>query len=232
MKLVFSAEVSHTAFYYSINYRNGHDTMEQMKQKSSRYQQVAVALAKQIVDGKYQLGEKIKARSTIASNFNVSPETARKSVNLLVDLDILSVKHGSGVTVISKEKALSFLNKFESTNSLQELKHELKHHLLKQKQELERIEQLVDNIVDQTRDINNRYPFEPFQLLLKNESSQLGIPLKELNLWHATGATVIAIERAGELMLSPGPYAILEQGDTIYFVGNELAYSRMKHLFL
>lgn len=91
--------------------------------KNSRYQQIAVALAKQIADGKYSIGEKIKARSTIASNFNVSPETARKAINLLVDLEIVTVQHGSGVTVTSKEAAQLFLKKFESTNSLQELRN-------------------------------------------------------------------------------------------------------------
>ncbi|MGT2754489.1 TrkA C-terminal domain-containing protein [Streptococcus ovis] len=206
--------------------------MDKMKYKSSRYQQVAVALAKQIVDGKYSIGEKIKARSTVASNFNVSPETARKAINLLVDLEIVEVKHGSGVTVLSRENAQTFLNKFESTNSLQELKNGLKEQILKQKEELDKMEQLVENIVAHTRDINNTYPFEPFQLLLENDSPLFGQQLKELNLWQTTGATLIAIERKGEIMLSPGPYALLERGDKIYFVGNEQTYSRVKNLFL
>lgn len=206
--------------------------MDKMKYKSSRYQQVAVALAKQIVDGKYSVGEKIKARSTVASNFNVSPETARKAINLLVDLEIVEVKHGSGVTVLSRKNAQTFLNKFESTNSLQELKNGLKEQILKQKEELDKIEQLVEHLVAHTRDINNTYPFEPFQLLLENDSPLFGQQLKELNLWQTTGATLIAIERKGEIMLSPGPYAFLERGDKIYFVGNEQTYSRVKNLFI
>ena len=51
-----------------------------------RYQQIAVAIAERIVDGKYPIGSKIYARSTLASNFNVSPETARKAINVLVEL--------------------------------------------------------------------------------------------------------------------------------------------------
>ena len=192
--------------------------------KNSRYQQIAVALAKQIADGKYSIGEKIKARSTIASNFNVSPETARKAINLLVDLEIVAVQHGSGVTVTSKEAAQLFLKKFESTNSLQELRNELRLQIQKQRQEL-------DGFEAHTRDINNSFPFEPFQLYLNQVSELYGKQLKELNLWQTTGATIIAIERNGEIMLSPGPYAVLEKGDTIYFVGSELTYSRMKNLF-
>lgn len=62
--------------------------MDKISQKGARYQQVAVALARQIVEGKYAIGEKIKSRTTLSSNFNVSPETARKAINILVDLDI------------------------------------------------------------------------------------------------------------------------------------------------
>ncbi len=35
--------------------------------KSSKYQQVAVAVAKRIADGDYEVGEKLKSRSTVAS---------------------------------------------------------------------------------------------------------------------------------------------------------------------
>ncbi|HEM6290464.1 TPA: GntR family transcriptional regulator [Streptococcus suis] len=205
--------------------------MKLVKQGNSRYQQVAVALAKQIMNGKYSVGEKLKARSTVASNFNVSPETARKAINLLVDLDIVEVRHGSGVTVLSKENAQNFLKTFETAHSLQEQKLELKEHIARQKQELDQIEKMVEQIVAQTRSINNTYPFEPFQLLLDKDSDLFGCQLKELNLWQTTGATLIAIERNGEIVLSPGPYAVLEKGDTIYFVGSEQTYSRVNNLF-
>lgn len=195
--------------------------MDKISQKGARYQQVAVALARQIVEGKYAIGEKIKSRTTLSSNFNVSPETARKAITILVDLDIVEVKHGSGVRVLSRENAAIFLSKYHATNSLLELK-----------KDLDGISKTVTNILAQTRDINNRFPFEPFQLVLSQDSDYLGRQLKELNLWQETGATLIGIERQEELMLSPGPYAMLEKGDRIFFVGDELTYSRMKNLFL
>ena len=54
------------------------ETKERMI-SSPRYQKVAIGIAQRIVDGKFPLGQKIKSRSTLASYFNVSPETARKS---------------------------------------------------------------------------------------------------------------------------------------------------------
>ena len=70
-----------------------------------RYQQVAVEIAERIADKRYQVGSKIHARSTLASNFNVSPETARKAINVLVDLGIMEVRHGSGAYLLSREKS-------------------------------------------------------------------------------------------------------------------------------
>ena len=40
-----------------------------------------------------------------------------------------------------------------------------------------------------------------------------------LNIWHETGATIIAIQQKDELLLSPGPYAKICAGDTLFFVG-------------
>lgn len=108
----------------------------------------------------------------------------------------------------------------------------MEDQILQQKKDLDGISKTVTNILAQTRDINNRFPFEPFQLVLSQDSDYLGRQLKELNLWQETGATLIGIERQEELMLSPGPYAMLEKGDRIFFVGDELTYSRMKNLFL
>lgn len=70
-----------------------------------RYQQIAVDLAERIVENRYKVGEKIHARSTLASTYNASPETTRKAINVLVDLGIMEVRHGSGAFVASKEKA-------------------------------------------------------------------------------------------------------------------------------
>ena len=58
-----------------------------------RYQQIAVDLAERIVENRYKVGEKIHARSTLASTYNASPETTRKAINVLVDLGSMGVGH-------------------------------------------------------------------------------------------------------------------------------------------
>jgi len=55
--------------------------------------------------------------------------------------------------------------------------------------------------------------------------------ISDLHIWQKTGATIVGIQTDVELLLSPGPYAKLSAGNTIYYVGNELAAQRMMQLF-
>ncbi len=195
-----------------------------------RYQQVAVEIAERIADQRYQVGEKIHARSTLASNFNVSPETARKAINVLVDLGIMEVRHG-GAHVLSREKAKVYFEKYQDVQSVQEIKNELQESVEKQKRELEHVSQLLNQLLAQTKRVHNVAPFVPYELTLTNEAVHLNSTVNELNIWHETGATIIAIQQKDELLLSPGPYAKICAGDTLFFVGDELVLQRMRHLF-
>ena len=43
-----------------------------------------------------------------------------------------------------------------------------------------------------------------------------------MKFWQNTGATIIGIRRKGELIISPGPYASFEEGDTVLVVGENV----------
>jgi len=62
-----------------------------------RYQQIALDIATQIVKQQYKVGDRIYARSSLASKYHVSPETARRAICLLADMDIVEAEKGSGV---------------------------------------------------------------------------------------------------------------------------------------
>ncbi|MGT2771301.1 GntR family transcriptional regulator [Streptococcus marimammalium] len=197
---------------------------------NSRYQKVAIGIAQRIAEGKFSVGEKIKSRSTIATTFNVSPETARKAINVLVDLDILEVRQGSGAIVVSKENAIAYVKQFNIRNSLKSLGHDIQSHLKLQKKEMDRLSGLVQNFLDQSSLIKKEFPFEPYELTI-GEFSHQGKSLQQLNIWQQTGATVIAIKKQGNFILSPDPLTILNKGDQIFFVGNDLSSFRMQHFF-
>ena len=70
-----------------------------------RYQQIALDIATQIVKRQYRVGDRIYARSSLASRYHVSPETARRAVCLLADMGIVEAEKGSGVEILSVEAA-------------------------------------------------------------------------------------------------------------------------------
>lgn len=82
---------------------------ERVKIDIPKYQQIATDLAFKIVKQQYKVGEKIYARSSIASQYGVSPETARRAICVLADLDIVDSTKGSGVVIKSYEKAVQFV---------------------------------------------------------------------------------------------------------------------------
>ena len=100
-------------------------------------------LAQKIADGWYTVGEKISARSTLASNYNVSPETARKAVNILVDLGIVTIRQGSGTYVASREKAHLFVERYKNTVSMQEIRREISDCVNRQQEELDHLSKLL-----------------------------------------------------------------------------------------
>ncbi|RKJ34567.1 GntR family transcriptional regulator, partial [Butyricicoccus sp. 1XD8-22] len=48
--------------------------------KQPKYMKIAADIASKIVDKKYVIGEKIYARSSLASQYGVSSETARRAI--------------------------------------------------------------------------------------------------------------------------------------------------------
>ena len=199
--------------------------------KTSKYQQIAVGVAQRIVSGEYEVGERIKSRSTLASMFGVSPETTRKALNILADMNIVSVKHGSGAIVLSKEKAQDFLDNFEMTNSLVTQKDRILEKLDQQELMLKELRGMVSIYLDQTKRVQKKYPLEPYGLKLTSDSDLLGKQLTEIRVWHYTGAVIVGIERNEDLLIAPSPYQTLEKDDLIYFVGEEESYTRVKNLF-
>lgn len=197
---------------------------------TAKYQKVALQIAQRIVDDKYKVGEKLKSRSTIASNFGVSPETARKAINVLVDLDILEVRQGSGSVVVSKQKAEDFLEQFDSSNNIKTLSKDIIATINHQKKSMDQMKEMIHAFMNQASLAKKHYPFRPYELTVTG-TSKVGQTLGELNIWHQTGATVIAIQHEETLVLSPGPYATVEEGDLLYVVGDDQVLLRIDAFF-
>lgn len=191
-----------------------------MKSPMAMYRSIAVDLAQRIVNGEYSVHEKISGRSLLASHYNVSPETVRKAIALLKVKNVVSVSQGKEVTVLSAENAYSFVEHYKSTASVDSLHHDVEQ-LLQQKRELDtRLENLLTDIINYSDKLRNLTPYNPVEVEVPATSHIIGHKIAEIRLWQHTGATIVAIRRAGNIIISPGPDAIIEPHDRIVVVGN------------
>ncbi len=193
----------------------------------SQYQKIAVDLASKIVDGKYKVGDKIYARSALASRYGVSSETARRAICVLADLDIVESAKGSGVTIKSHEKALQFTRQYQGTQTIKDIKQDILASVDRQRKELEVFNRCLSDLIDKTERFRSVNPFMPFQVKIPPENKFIGATIMDLKFWQNTGATIIAIRRDLQLMISPGPYAELQVNDILYYIGTDECQERV-----
>lgn len=195
------------------------------------YRQIAVDIANKIVNGKYKEGDKIKGRSTLSTQYKVSPETIRRSMSMLEDMNIVTVRPNVGIEVVSQQRAVEFVDKFRGMETVTNIKNnifELISSINKQNSELsENIKMFVDS-TERYRSVN---PFMPFELEVTSDVSCLGKSISEVNFWHNTGATIIGIKRQDIIILSPGPYVDFKLGDIVVIVGDEETLMRTRRFF-
>lgn len=196
----------------------------------ARYQQIAADIAAKIVDHQYQIGDKIYARSLIASQYSVSSETARKAIAILTDLEIVDTVRGSGVVIKSYENAVAFLKRFRNVGTMAELKKDTLDRISLLLKDGNELRNAVDRLVDHSDRFRALNPMTPFSVGIKNDASCIGQTISSLNFWQNTAATVVAIRRGESLILSPGPYAEFAAGDVLYFIGEEDCLERVTAL--
>ncbi len=196
--------------------------------KQPKYQKIAADIASRIVEKKYLVGEKIYARSSLASQYGVSSETARRAIAVLQDLEIVEATKGSGVMIKSYEKAAQFVHQFLEVQSVYQVQLEMLESIKRQKNELEVLQETTERLVSRTERFKSVNPFVPFQVELNEDTPYLSQSIGTINFWQNTMATIVGIRRGDELIISPGPYATFEQGDMIYFIGNDECIDRVQ----
>lgn len=200
-----------------------------LKIVSPRYQQIAVDMAGKIVHRHYEIGGKVYARSELAIQYGVSPETARRAINVLSDMGIVEVARGSGVVIKSYENAVKFIQQFKDIQTIHNLRNEILKKVDRQMDEYYSLKDQVEDLVERIEHFKSTNPFIPFELQVTADTPYLNKTSSDVNFWHNTAATIIAIKRGDEMLMSPGPYAQFTENDVIYFVGGESAYERVYH---
>ena len=189
------------------------------KTSTPAYLKIAIDIASRIVNGDFVEGEKLSGRSTLASLYNVSPETIRRSIALLKDMDVVEVAEKSGIKITSKHNANEFLKKFKTKSEFTNIKEEI-YNLINEKKVLEeKLENNIQNLIEFATQLRNVGLVVPYESLVEPNSLIIGKSLGELNFWHNTGATIVGIKRGEQLFLSPGPYFTINEKDIVVYVG-------------
>lgn len=186
-----------------------------------RYQQIAVEIATRIASREYKEGQKIFARSSLASQYGVSAETARRAICVLADLDIVSSVKGSGVIIKTYESAEKFISQQQKRQSIEKIKSNILDCITRQKRDMNYLDDTLSELLSATEHFRSLNPFVPFQISIAENCAYLKKTIAEIRFWQNTGATVVAVERDNHTMISPGPYIQLLKGDTIYFVTDD-----------
>ena len=202
---------------------------QNLKLVSPKYQQIAIDIAGKIVDRHYEIGGKVYARSALAIQYGVSSETARRAINVLSDMNIVEVTKGSGVVIKSYENAVKFIKQFKDIQTLNDLKNEIIKRVEKQIDDNYSLKDQLGELVERIEHFKSTNPFVPFEVQITADTPHLNKTSADVNFWHNTAATIIAIKRGEEMLMSPGPYAMFNENDVIYFVGDESSFERVTH---
>ncbi|ASW43270.1 MULTISPECIES: TrkA C-terminal domain-containing protein [Eubacteriales] len=185
------------------------------------YKKIALDIANKIKNGAIQEGTILHGRSILASKYNVSPETIRRAIMLLEDIEAVKAIKGKGVLVVSKEQAVSFLKRNQSISSMKDYKTKIQNLLEKRKEIEDELLKSINGIIDYSSRFDEVNAIVPIEFTIPEDCIYIGKTSAEIKLWQNTGATLIAIKRDDKLIISPGPYITIEGGDVFIVVGND-----------
>lgn len=196
-------------------------------QKKAVYVSIALDIANKILNGEFRERQRISGRSTLASMYNVSPETIRRAIVLLEEIGVVDSNQGSGVRVLSKINAEKFIEKNKTTEYISELKEEIQELMNQQKHIDEQIQDRFETIFDYMDRFKSDTPYTFVEIKITAKAKAIGKKINEVRFWQSTGATMIAYRRKQEVIVSPGPDYIFTEGDTIVAIGGSNLYERL-----
>ena len=177
---------------------------------------IAMSIASRIADGEFQENTRISGRSTLSSEYQVSPETVRKALNLLADMDIVRTVEGSGTIVLSAEKAEKYLETVSVRGEQSDL-HSRLQGLLREYTRISR--QIYDVgarlIAAGTSPLPSEKTLPNYEVRVPDDSDKIGMSIGDLRFWQCTGASIVAVRRGQSVTVSPGPYLELRAGDVL-----------------
>ncbi|MBQ3104982.1 MAG: GntR family transcriptional regulator [Lachnospiraceae bacterium] len=184
-----------------------------------QYVRISVNIAARIAKGQLKEGDRLYGRSTLSSEFGVSPETVRRALRLLAEMKIVQIKEKSGVSVLSADNARRYLCEYEGLSRQNYLITRLKELYQRQNSVHKEMGEIYEEILKtQSSPLPEERNLPNYEALVPEGSAVTGKSIGQLKFWQNTGATIVAIKRNMSIVVSPGPYAEIYEGDILVFV--------------
>jgi K+/H+ antiporter YhaU regulatory subunit KhtT len=203
--------------------------VDREKGELARYEQIALDVARRILKNEFKEGENLRGRSALAGRYRVSPETIRRAIAILQNKGVVESISGIGTIV----KGRSAARKYLEIHGYQTNLFDMLSQLALLRKEREKIDQKMDALIEQLSDyisnmVNSLQDVE--EVTLEKGSSLIGENLASLDLRTKTGATVVAVWRDEEQVISPDVLFTFMEGDVLLVVGSQEAKEAVKQM--
>ncbi|MFV0497603.1 MAG: TrkA C-terminal domain-containing protein [Candidatus Fimivivens sp.] len=185
------------------------------QKKPPIYLQVAYDIASKIATGVLGEQERFSGRSLMSSQYGVSPETIRRALRLLSDMGIITIQENVGSQVISKRRAIEYVEHDEMGRDLLKLKCELNQMMAQRRQMDERIGDIIGQITDLSDRFRNSDRLRTYEFVVEEDTLIEGKSIFNIGFREKTGATIVAVQRGDDIMLSPNPKTVLKNQDLL-----------------
>lgn len=182
------------------------------------YLQVARDIAGRIASGEIAEGERFSGRSLMSSKYNVSPETIRRALGLLGEMDVVSMRANVGVVVKSRERAAQYVDRHGEAAGMRRLKDELTALMAERRALDARIDAALSKLLDTAERFRHSDALQTYEFTVPGGARIDGRTIAETAFRRETGATILAIRRGGDIFLSPPPEQRLAAGDVLVVV--------------
>ena len=190
------------------------------------YLLIAKDIALKISKGIYKEGKTLKGRTLLSGEYKVSSETIRKSINILANEKIVSVKHGVGIFVESKSNATKFLAKFADLDERKKQISELDDLITQRNLLNDDISKRVASILKQGS-FTTHSEIEFKEIVIHDDCWVINQTIGDVYFYNYTEATIVAIKRGERIITSPGPDFTFIANDKLIIIGkDDLSYQR------
>lgn len=185
------------------------------------FEQIAYELACKIKNDELKIHQKIRGRSIIASEFNVSGETVRKALSLLEKNGVVDIKEQSGAYVKSKAEAVKYVvmhhQNVETEKRFDEIDQLLKDSMTIQKSLQSQFKQLKKN-----NDVHKSVlPINTFSIKLKPYDAFVQEDFSTKEFEEIVGGNIFGLVREDLIISGVKEGFQFIPGDEVFISGGE-----------